>query len=326
MSIARFEHDLSRFRRNSSPRNSSKLVVVAAVILVATAVLGVLAASRRGTAAPPLTDTRLLFRDDPGLGYPRTYVMDADGGNRYETAQLPDGASICGAQVVHGRTSVRLAGPDTQSEPLLDTPAQNGSPACSPDGSRIAFISNRDGNYEIYLMRVDGGGQRRVTSTPTRIESEVVWSPDGMTLAFSSTVEGSATSDIFVIRADGSGLRQLTDASTVNGHPTWAPSGGRIAFHSARDSAMSASLSRQFDIYVMNADGTDKQRITNYPEPDKNPEWSPDGAAIAFQSTRSGNSIHIVRPDGSDLRRIGRGFAPLWVPPGHPWTEPASVR
>ena len=117
--------------------------------------------------------------------------------------------------------------------------------------------------------------------------------PDGQLIAFSSTRNGDL--DIYVMNADGSGVRQLTDNPGLDGSPAWSPGGGLIAFTSERDG--------DSDIYVMNADGSGVTRLTEHPGDDWGPDWSPDGQLIAFTSDPR-RRLRYIR---HERRRIGFG-------------------
>jgi Tol biopolymer transport system component len=163
---------------------------------------------------------------------------------------------------------------------LTDNDGFDGHPSWSPDGTKIAFSSERDGteesrNYEIYVMNLDGSGQTRLTDEPDADDFQPSWSPDGTKIAF------VRDSDIYVMNAnDGSGQTRLTDEPDAsNFFPSWSPDGTKIAFSSERDG--------NSDIYVMNADdGSGQTRLTDNDGFDGHPSWSPDGTKIAFVSDR----------------------------------------
>ncbi len=103
---------------------------------------------------------------------------------------------------------------------LSESGVMNFFPSLSPDGRKMAFTSDRDGNLEIYAMDVDGGGVRRLTDDPGNDEYPT-WSPDGQWIAFHSDRDGDF--DIYIVRPDGSDLRQLTDDDDNDMQPSWSP-------------------------------------------------------------------------------------------------------
>jgi TolB protein len=121
---------------------------------------------------------------------------------------------------------------------------KDGSPAWSPDGTRIAFYSERDGNAEIYVMHADGTGVRRLTRTSAD-EGYPAWSPDGRTISFDSDRDGNF--DVFAMNADGSNVRPLTRHAARDVSAAWAPDGSSIVFMSDREGG-------GFDIYRAAAD------------------------------------------------------------------------
>ena len=133
-------------------------------------------------------------------------------------------------------------------------------PVWSPDGTKIAFQSDRDGVGEIFVMNSDGTNQLNVTNNPAA-DGWPCWSPDGTKIAFVSSRDGDM--EIYVVNADGSGLTKLTDNSAWDGGPTWSPDGTQIAFQSKRDG--------DYRIYLMDADGTDQTRLTS--EKSSYPVW-----------------------------------------------------
>ena len=115
-------------------------------------------------------------------------------------------------------------------------PQYDNFPQWSPKGDRIAFVSNRDGDFEIYTIKPDGTDLRRLTHSPGN-DSHCVWSPDGEWIVFSSARMGykderplserlpQPYGELFVMRADGSAVRQLTDNQWEDATPAWMPEG-----------------------------------------------------------------------------------------------------
>jgi TolB protein len=149
-------------------------------------------------------------------------------------------------------------------------------PAWSPDGTKIAFASERayswyrapGHNDDIYVMNPDGSGVVRLTDSPVE-ETWPAWSPDGRRIAFERRSDDRV--NIYVMNADGTGIVPLT---TGSGHtdfqPSWSPDGTRIVFTSDRGG--------NFDIYVINVDGTGLTRLTDDPADDLAPTWAPQKA------------------------------------------------
>ena len=171
------------------------------------------------------------------------YVMDADGNNQQ-----------------------RLTDND-----FFDT-----APSWSPDGKRIAFMSQRDGHfigegglsYEIYVMDADGKNTRRLTNN-RKSDSSPSWSPDGKWIVFSADRKGDGVNyEIYVMDADGNNQRRLTNNRVDDWSPSWSPDGERIVFVSNPD-----GKHENYEIYVMDNDGGNQQKLTNNPHRDTAPKW-----------------------------------------------------
>ena len=176
--------------------------------------------------------------------------------------------------------------------------------------SRIAFVSDRDGNNEVYLMDADGSNQTRLTNDLGN-DLYPAWSPDGGKMVFLSGRDGN--DEIYVMDADGSTQARLTSNSIQDRSPEWSRDGANITLHSDRDG--------NWNIYVLKADGTGETRLTDDLATDACPHWSPDGSRIAFESNRSGSyDIYIMNANGSRLTRLTAGptsdGCPSWSPDG----------
>ena len=217
------------------------------------------------------------------------------------------------------RSAIWLAAVDGSSPPRQLTAGKkaDGMPRWSPDGTRIAFTSNRDGDHkQLYVLPLDGGEPLCLTDLKEDVERPA-WSPDGTRIAFAARVPdpayeeedekkrlprrftrhrykldsvgwtGDRRTHIFVVPADGSAEpQQLTDGDFENEAPTWSPDSKQIAFVSARDDDWDVQLRQQ--IWVVDAAGGEPRRVT----PDDGfydlPSWSPDGSSIACTWTEGG--------------------------------------
>jgi Tol biopolymer transport system component len=169
----------------------------------------------------------------------------------------------------------------------------------SPDGRTI--------HSGPHLVRTDGSGSRLLSYIPS---TAAVWSPDGTRIAVAgypwryggtNPVPCCAPSHtvIFVMNADGSGIRKLTHNALGNAEPAWSPDGRKIAFSST------STRNGNRDIYVMNADGSGKRNLTRNAAWDSRPSWSPDGRKIAFVSDRDGRpEAYVMNADGSGQRSL----------------------
>jgi TolB protein len=254
------------------------------------------------TATPSPTPALVMARTLPALTYMardvdqnwRIYVMNADGS---------------GVSALSGEG------------------ADNTAPVWSPNGQQIAFVSQRDGNRDIYIVPADcvtlpeGCDQSAVNVTRHPADDWTpAWSPDGTRLAFSSIRAGNW--EIFVVEvacmANSESCPDQTTQLTADGNgnilPVYSPDAGRIAF--------SSKASGNWDIYTMTSQGSDLRQITTDPANDLSPAWSPNGQQLAFETNRDGNvEVYVMAADGSAARNISNfsqanDHGPTWSPDG----------
>ena len=186
------------------------------------------------------------------------------------------------------------------------------NPVWSPDGRRIAFTRDRDRQtVNIYVMNADGSGQQRLSPTVRRRPwIELAWSPDWKRIAFVASGGPLGRPDIFVMNADGSDVRNVTNTVTTSFDLAWSPDGRRIAY--LEGSPGGAPLT------VVNADGSGKHPLSGPLMVDLGiPSWSPDARTIAFTG---GSVLYTVHADGTGLRKLTHGpgwnAEPRWSPDG----------
>ena len=211
------------------------------------------------------------------------------------------------------RSAIWLTAADGSGEPRRFTSGtkRDAQPRWSPDGTEIAFTSNRDGDVaQLYVMPVAGGEPRRLTDLDEDVH-EPEWSPDGLRIVFAARVRhpeyeeqdpkrraprrftrlqfkldnegwtGDRPQHLFVVVADGSGEpRRITDGEAEDANPAWSPDGRRIAFDSARHPDWDIDTAR--DVYVVNPDGGEPELLTATDGTAERPAWSPDGERIAY--------------------------------------------
>ena len=185
-------------------------------------------------------------------------------------------------------------------------------PAFSPDGSRIAFVSQRDGNAEIYVMNADGTGATRLTNDP-QPDGRPGFTPDGQSVVFHSA-RTAGKQQIWVVNVDGTGLTQLTRDS-VNSAPSVSPDGQTIAYVSQRN--------KDADIWLMARDGSNQRQFTRSPQQrESDPHFLRDGTLAYLVERREGNRTvqQVMRADlatgattaltGTDLAIASFAIAP----------------
>ena len=193
----------------------------------------------------------------------------------------------------------------------LDSTAQRFDP-------RIVFASNRDGDWDIYSMGVNGDNVVQLTDDPAS-DRYPACSPNGRRIVFRS--ERDLTPELYVMDSDGSNVIRLTHDDFLKGRPSWSPDGIKIAFSSFRN------VVGNWEIYVMDADGNNLINLTKDKMWDESPIWSLDGSKMAFVSFHDGgfntpHHIFVMNADGTGRRNLTadtnlrRNWGPSWSPDG----------
>lgn len=299
--------------------------------LLAALLLSVVSACGGDSASvEELADNGIVFVSSRDGGHPQLYVMNADGSKvarvlesdtwdthpvwspdqtRIAFLRQPLGQPAPGASQGADQLEIWVWPVDGSGEVRVADLAAEAAPAWSPDGQKLVFASDRDGDRDIYVVNVDGSDLTNLTDDADR-DGDPAWSPDGTQLAFTEP-EG-----VSIMRLDGSGTRPLT---TIGGaSPVWSPDGRQIAFKEAGE------------IAVRDADGSDLRIVSlqrgnttlTFAGP---PAWSPDGSRIAFASLSS-RTVWVVNADGSGLRKVAADLVddpsfnlvtpPAWSPDG----------
>jgi len=163
--------------------------------------------------------------------------------------------------------------------------------------SRIAFISDRTGSSELWVMDWNGENKKQLTKHNS-LALAPTWSPDGKHLVFTSYLRGAPA--LYLLTPHEGYLKPLWDKGGVNSSGSISPDGQTVAFASSREGNV--------DIYIISIEGGDAQRLTTARGIDTQPSWAPNGRQIAFTSTRSGSpQLYLMDADGSNVRRLSFG-------------------
>jgi dipeptidyl aminopeptidase/acylaminoacyl peptidase len=236
----------------------------------------------------------------------------------FDTAEvLSIPGAIAFSSFRHGAAELYLMTPQgtNQTRITQNTGVRDQSPTWSPDGTRIAFVTDRNGSYDIAVISSLGveNTVEILTGDSRRTEQHPAWSPDGTRIAFESDRDGN--DEIYVMNADGTNVIRLTDNSASDTAPTWSADGSQIAFVSSRTGDP--------EIFIMTLNDLESEpvNISLNPAIDEEPAWSPDGTRIAYTSHRDSNEEIYVFTIGQEpdsavniTNNSGNDFEAAWSP------------
>ncbi len=236
-------------------------------------------------------------------------IMNADGTNRRQITESDAttfyaSLSIGGDMVYFssresGQFQIYAVRPNGKEfKRLTRVPGSFYAPELSPNGQWIVMTKDGDG---IWLMKPDGTNPHALTD---KDDIDPTWSADGSMIAFASSRSGPR--QLFVMNADGSNIRQVTDLKDMGGRSSWSPDGTKLTFYAGPEGNR--------NIYVINVDGTNLVQLTDGGD-NLGPSWSPDGNWIAFTSFRDGNNeIYVMHPDGTGVKNLTNNSGSDWQP------------
>ena len=261
-------------------------------------------------------------------GNDEIYIMNTDGTNQINLTNSPatdwyPDWSPDGEKIIFGSYSdpnnphdedIWVINADgTNMKRLTDTPSGwSDFAAWSPDGTKIAFCSNRDGTQDIYIMNADGSGITRITNDPEP-DYYPDWSPDGSIIVYLS-VDPVDNCEIYIVNVNGTNKTNLTNNPEIDGYPSWSPDGTRIAFNRA----FYRGEKEVANICVMSPDGTNFMQVTQQMTIDDPlgggvPRWSPDGSKIVFQAEgEKGLDIYTINTDGTNRINLTKSPGADW--------------
>ena len=206
---------------------------------------------------------------------------------------------VYAVQTTSGSSDLYVVNADGSGAQQLTHNGVSSSPAWSPGHRQIAYRFKQNDVADIYVMNANGSGAQQVTHDNGTNNDYPTWSPDSQQIAFVSNESGK--SDIWTVNVGGGTAHQLTTNSNADAQsPAWSPDGRQIAY-----STNSTHPIGNYEIYLMNTDGTHMQRLTTSDGDSDSPAWSPNGQQIAYVTTQNGEAnINLITVDSSSATNL----------------------
>ncbi|MBN1271484.1 MAG: PD40 domain-containing protein [Candidatus Aminicenantes bacterium] len=224
----------------------------------------------------------------------------------------PDATKIVGRRIVEsGNSEIFLFDADGSNPVnLTNDTAYDGWPSWHPNGEKIVYASeDKNGEGRIFELECETS-KRTLLIDKKGHWSKPIWRRDGSKLICTRSLDGNVDIFVYDIHKQDDKKNPIKLSDIRNAYPSFSPDGKKIVFHSNRYG--------NNDIFLINTDGTEIQRLTESPAEDRTPSWSPDGSKIAFVSTRSGNyDVFVMNANGSEQKNLtqsvtSKDIHPYW--------------
>lgn len=257
-----------------------------------------------------------IYRYFPG-GRPKRLTIN--GGRDGAPVLSPNGKTMAYFTTINRVSQIAVLDFNTGNRRQLTfSPKNDVHPTWSPDGRRIAFASDRDGDFDIYIMNANGKHAKNMTDNSPLQDGSPHWSPVNQKIVFTSERDHQAPEDVNVLEAQTGNQRTLITSSSFAFNPKWSPNGSQIAYFSQElpDASPPTTV-----LWRVKPDGTELEALVTGGESNSHPKFSPDGSSIAFVSERNFNTdIFAFNLKTNELSRLtthlGFDLYPDWSPDG----------